>query len=129
MDRDLMPEKILHLTLEIIYLLTGEDFIVVKKPSDHLTSSSKTQISSSEPSPQSLIHGRNNEQKILELTNKIIQLLTGEVPIGCEDITIRASMGWECLEGHKQRNKHLTMENNPSLISRGKIKFNQFYLH
>ncbi|KAM3913728.1 uncharacterized protein RB166_018920 isoform 8-T10 [Leptodactylus fuscus] len=87
MDRDKKEttEKILSLTLEIIYLLTGEDYVVVKKKSgEHLTTSSgrvsgglrKIQYPIMKSSP--LITKRSNEQKILELTNKIIELLTGE---------------------------------------------------
>ncbi|XP_075070774.1 uncharacterized protein LOC142159856 [Mixophyes fleayi] len=70
-----VTERILNLTLEIIYLLTGEDYIVVKKFERGLK---RTQSPIMEPPPHSLIHERNNDQRILELTNKIIQLLTGE---------------------------------------------------
>ncbi|KAM8924014.1 uncharacterized protein RCH25_008776 [Pelodytes ibericus] len=106
-NRNQMTERILNLTLEIIYLLTGENYMVVKKPGEHVTynnnlrvseGSCRTQISNSEPQPHSLIHERNNEQKILKLTNKIIQLLTGEE--------------WLYLEGHKNGSKDVTMENH-----------------
>ncbi|XP_063808626.1 oocyte zinc finger protein XlCOF29-like, partial [Pseudophryne corroboree] len=87
-DRSPMTERILNLTLEIIYLLTGEGYTVVKKTSierettcSHPRGSrglSRTQSLIMMPPPHSLIHERHNDQKILELTNKIIQLLTGE---------------------------------------------------
>ncbi|KAM8924048.1 uncharacterized protein RCH25_008816 [Pelodytes ibericus] len=125
-DRNQVSERILNLTLEILYLLTGEDCIVVKKPSEPVPPSSprvsegscRTQISSTEPPPHSLNHERNNDQKILELTNKIIQLLTGEVPIRCEDVTVYFSMEeWEYLEGHKDLYKSIMMENHQTLSS------------
>ncbi|XP_063814363.1 zinc finger protein 3-like [Pseudophryne corroboree] len=86
-DRSHMTKKILKLTLEIIYLLTGEDYVPLKKSNECNTNSSYPRVSGEwsstqspvmDPPPHSLIHGRDNEQKILELTNKIIQLLTGE---------------------------------------------------
>ncbi|XP_063814388.1 oocyte zinc finger protein XlCOF7.1-like [Pseudophryne corroboree] len=87
-DRGRITRRILNLTLEIVYLLTGEEYIVVKKSSgEHVTPSSsrrgsgglsRTQSPITVLPPYSYIHGRDNEQKILELTNKIIQLLTGE---------------------------------------------------
>ncbi|XP_063819033.1 oocyte zinc finger protein XlCOF8.4-like isoform X2 [Pseudophryne corroboree] len=76
-DRSHMTEKILHLTLEIIYLLTGEDYTVVKKTFTEYEAPI-SYASFTEPPPHSLIHERDNDQKILELANKIIQLLTGE---------------------------------------------------
>ncbi|KAM8923999.1 gastrula zinc finger protein XlCGF66.1-like [Pelodytes ibericus] len=124
---DQTTEDILNLTLEIMYLLTGEDYILVKKPRKCVqrnTSpcwseiSCRTQISSTEPPPHFLIHQRNNDQKILELTNKIIQLLTGEVPIRCEDVTVYFSMEeWEYLEGHKDLYKDVMMENHQTSSS------------
>ncbi|KAM4030863.1 uncharacterized protein ACNLHF_018451 [Anomaloglossus baeobatrachus] len=107
-DRDKMVERILHLTLEILFRLTGEDYTVVKKiPSE------RCQAPVSEgwgravspvmgPPPHLLIHEDINDQKILELTYKMIELLTGEVPIRCQDVTVYFSMEeWEYLEGHK----------------------------
>ncbi|XP_073451106.1 uncharacterized protein [Aquarana catesbeiana] len=115
-----MAERILDLTLEIIYLLTGEDYIIVKKSGDDPTSKSlpksKSLISFIQPS--SLIHVRNSDKKILEVTNKIIDLLTGEVPIRCQDVTVYFSMEeWEYLEGHKDLYKDVMMDNQPPLTS------------
>ncbi|XP_073417800.1 gastrula zinc finger protein XlCGF66.1-like [Dendrobates tinctorius] len=116
-DRDKMAERILHLTLEILFRLTGEDYTVVKK-----TSSERCQAPVSEgwgrplspitgPPPHPLIHEDINEQKILELTYKMIELLTGEVPIRCQDVTVYFSMEeWEYLEGHKDLYKDVMME-------------------
>ncbi|XP_069610948.1 zinc finger protein 850-like [Ranitomeya imitator] len=116
-DRDKMAERILHLTLEILFRLTGEDYTVVKK-----TSSERCQDPVSEgwgrplspimgPPPHPLIHEDINDQKILELTYKMIELLTGEVPIRCQDVTVYFSMEeWEYLEGHKDLYKDVMME-------------------
>ncbi|XP_073522896.1 gastrula zinc finger protein XlCGF66.1-like [Phyllobates terribilis] len=117
LDRDKMAERILHLTLEILFRLTGEDYRVVKK-----TSSERRQVHVSEgwgrplspftaPPSQALIHEDINDQKILELTYKLIELLTGEVPIRCQDVTVYFSMEeWEYLEGHKDLYKDVMME-------------------
>ncbi|XP_073416383.1 uncharacterized protein [Dendrobates tinctorius] len=117
MDRDKMTERILHLTLEILFRLTGEDYTVVKK-----TSSERCQDPVSEgwgrplspimrPPPQLLIHEDINDQKILELTYKMIELLTGEVPIRCQDVAVYFSIEeWEYLEGHKDQYKDVMME-------------------
>ncbi|XP_063805628.1 oocyte zinc finger protein XlCOF29-like isoform X2 [Pseudophryne corroboree] len=88
-DQNNMTEMIINLTLEIIFLLSGEDYTVKKKTSNgRVTPSSKYHISGGlsriqspipVPPPHSLIHERHNDQKILELNNKIIHLLTGEV--------------------------------------------------
>ncbi|PIO29590.1 hypothetical protein AB205_0098670, partial [Aquarana catesbeiana] len=64
-----MEEKILNLTLEIIYLLTGERFPLVKS-GDHMTITV--------PPCDSLKPERHNMQKILEVTKKMTELLTGE---------------------------------------------------
>ncbi|XP_075207291.1 uncharacterized protein LOC142312248 [Anomaloglossus baeobatrachus] len=117
MYRDNMAERILHLTLEILYQLTGEDYTVFKK-----TSSERCQGPVSEglgmhlspitgPPPHPPIHEDINDQKILELTYKMIELLTGEVPIRCQDVTVYFSMEeWEYLEGHKDLYKNVVME-------------------
>ncbi|XP_073450835.1 uncharacterized protein [Aquarana catesbeiana] len=68
-DRSHMTEKILNLTLEIIYLLTGERSPLVKS-GDHMTIKV--------PPCDSLKPERHNMQKILEVTKKMMELLTGE---------------------------------------------------
>ncbi|XP_075698602.1 uncharacterized protein LOC142663707 isoform X2 [Rhinoderma darwinii] len=129
--KSLMTERILNLTLEIIYILTGEDSTVVKKTSGEpvIPSNcprvsggwSRTTSPTMEPPPHSLIHDRNDEQKILDLTNKIIHLLTGEVPIRCQDVTVYFSMEeWEYIEGHKDLYKDIMMEDHRPLTSLGK---------
>ncbi|XP_075070787.1 uncharacterized protein LOC142159860 [Mixophyes fleayi] len=126
-DSSDITERILRLTLEIIYLLTGEDYVPAKMSSERVIPNScsgasgglsRTQSPIMEPPPHSLIHKRNNDQRILELTNKIIQLLTGEVPIRCQDVTVYFSMEeWEYLEGHKDLYKDIMMENHRPLTS------------
>ncbi|XP_069611394.1 oocyte zinc finger protein XlCOF8.4-like isoform X2 [Ranitomeya imitator] len=123
-DRDKMAERILHLTLEILFRLTGEDYTVVKK-----TSSERCQAPVSDgwgrplspimgPPPHPLIHEDINDQKILELTYKMIELLTGEIPIRCQDVAVYFSMEeWEYLEGHKDLYKDVMMEVPQTLTS------------
>ncbi|XP_075048480.1 gastrula zinc finger protein XlCGF66.1-like [Mixophyes fleayi] len=119
MDKD-RSERILNLTLEIIYLLTGEDYTVVIKRSGECVTPrsrpcvsgglSRTQSPITVPEPHSLIREGINDQKILELTNKIIQLVTGEVPIKCEE-------EWENLVGPKGLYEDVRMENHRILTS------------
>ncbi|XP_073404186.1 uncharacterized protein [Dendrobates tinctorius] len=116
-DRDKIMERMLHLTLEILFRLTGEDYTVLKK-----TSSEHCQDPVSEgwgrllspmkgPPPHPLIHEDINDQKILELIYKMIELLTGEVPIRCLDVTVYFSIEeWEYLEGHKDLYNDAMME-------------------
>ncbi|XP_073444585.1 uncharacterized protein [Dendrobates tinctorius] len=122
--RKTMTNDILELTLEIIYLLTGEDYTVAKKTSRQCVTPcscppegwSRTQIPIMELPPHSLIHNRNNDQKILDLTNKMIELLTGEVPIRCQDVTVHFSMEeWEYIEGHMDLYKDIIMEDQETL--------------
>ncbi|XP_044154719.1 zinc finger protein 260-like [Bufo gargarizans] len=121
-NRDKMPESIINLTLEILFRLTGEDYTIVKK-----TSRERCQAPMSKgwirtlspiigPPPHPLMHEEINRKKILELTNKMIELLTGEVPIRCQDVTIYFSMEeWEYLEGHKDLYKDVMMDDHQSL--------------
>ncbi|XP_066450270.1 uncharacterized protein, partial [Eleutherodactylus coqui] len=123
-ERNDVTIRILNFTMEIIYLLTGENYTMVKKTStdgatpnrhlDKLGRLSRGQSPITEAPPHLPIH----EQKILELTNKIIELLTGEVPIRCQDVTVHFSMEeWEYLEGHQDLYKDIMMENYQPPIS------------
>ncbi|XP_044146346.1 oocyte zinc finger protein XlCOF7.1-like isoform X3 [Bufo gargarizans] len=119
-DRDHMAARILDLTLEIISLITGENYKVVKKSSGECVTPrvsggwSRTQSPITKPPAHSLIH----KQKILELTTRITELLSGEVPIRCQDVAVYFSMEeWEYLEGHKDLYKDIMMENHQSLTS------------
>ncbi|KAG8548435.1 hypothetical protein GDO81_025356 [Engystomops pustulosus] len=69
--------------------------------------------------PHSLNQERNSEQKILELTNKIIELLTGEVPRGDEDVTLNFTVEeWERLGRDPVSNMDMMiMENHQTLSS------------
>ncbi|XP_075698652.1 uncharacterized protein LOC142663729 isoform X2 [Rhinoderma darwinii] len=119
--RNKMAERIINLFMEVVYLLTGDDYAVVQRISGecststsrpHLSGgSSRTQIAITDPPPHLLIHERKN--KILELTNKIVHLLTGEVPIRCQDVTVYFSMEeWEYIEGHQDLYRDAMMENH-----------------
>ncbi|XP_069606363.1 oocyte zinc finger protein XlCOF8.4-like [Ranitomeya imitator] len=117
MDRDKIAERILHLTLEILFRLTGEDYTVVKKISsegcqDPVSEGWGRPLSPiTGPPPYPLMHEDINDQKILELTFKMIELLTGEVPIRCQDVAVYFSLEeWEYLEGRKNLYKDVVME-------------------
>ncbi|XP_040178194.1 oocyte zinc finger protein XlCOF7.1-like [Rana temporaria] len=83
-----LTERILRLTLEIIYLLTGEDNIVAKKTS--VDGQNPIMV----PLHFLLTSEISNDEKILEVTQKIIDLLTGEV----------FGSSYNPLEGHKVNN-------------------------
>ncbi|XP_073416990.1 uncharacterized protein [Dendrobates tinctorius] len=126
-DKSHITKIILNLTLEIIYMLTGEHCTVVKKTScecvtpgsHHLLSGGcgGTESSIMSPSNQMLIGETDSDQKILAFANKIIELLTGEVPIRCQDVSVYFSMEeWEYIEGHKDQYKDVMLE-KPQLIT------------
>ncbi|XP_073515444.1 uncharacterized protein [Phyllobates terribilis] len=129
-DREKIAERILHLTLEIIFRITGEDYTVVKKTSrehcqDHVSKEWGRPLSPiTGPPPHPLIHEDINDQKILELTYKMVELLTGEVPVRCQDVSVYFSMEeWEYLEGHRDLYKDFIMEvpqplTSPDLFSK-----------
>ncbi|XP_069835738.1 oocyte zinc finger protein XlCOF8.4-like isoform X2 [Dendropsophus ebraccatus] len=126
MEQERRETSILHLTLEIIYLLTGEDYTVVKKTCGECVAPSSSRSGGwsrargpiTEPPPPSLIPERNNEQKILELTHKMMELLTGEVPIRCQDVAVYFSMEeWEYVGGHKDLYQEAMMEDHRPLTS------------
>ncbi|XP_068112377.1 gastrula zinc finger protein XlCGF53.1-like [Hyperolius riggenbachi] len=105
-DRSQMTERILNLTLEIIYLLTGKDYEVAKKmsgelltPSSHLHGPSPI----TGPPPHPPTPERSNEKKILKVISKMIKLLTGE--------------DWQYLKGHKDLHVDIMMENQQPCTS------------
>ncbi|XP_056407350.1 oocyte zinc finger protein XlCOF7.1-like isoform X2 [Hyla sarda] len=124
-DRNKMADRIINLTLQILFRLTGEDYIVVKKSSSGRCRApvcegwGRTLSSIPGPPPHSLIHEEMDEQKIRELINKMMELLTGEVPIRCQDVAVYFSMEeWEYVEGHKDQYKdQVMMEDQQPLTS------------
>ncbi|XP_068112769.1 zinc finger protein 665-like isoform X2 [Hyperolius riggenbachi] len=118
-------ETLLDLTLEIITLLTGEHYAVIRKTSaEHNTMRRghprsarlrKSQSPITASPPPSLIP-ETHQQRILEVTNQITELLTGEVPIRCQDVAIYFSMEeWQYIEAHKDIYKDAMMENQQIL--------------
>ncbi|XP_069821019.1 gastrula zinc finger protein XlCGF48.2-like [Dendropsophus ebraccatus] len=79
-DRDKMAERIITLTLHILFLLTGEDYTVVKKSSSGRRGATGCEAwgRTLSPIPGPLIHEEMEEEKILEVTNKMVELLSGE---------------------------------------------------
>ncbi|XP_077345772.1 gastrula zinc finger protein XlCGF53.1-like [Lithobates pipiens] len=89
-DRSHMTERILNLTLEIIYLMTGESFPLLKS-GDHMTIK---ELSRDSQKPE-----RHNMQKILEVTKKMMELLTGEVSGAGNSGTLSSNRQGMCLDG------------------------------
>ncbi|XP_068112470.1 gastrula zinc finger protein XlCGF66.1-like isoform X4 [Hyperolius riggenbachi] len=102
-----MTESILNLALEIIYLLTGEDYEIVKKTSKLLALSRNLHGPSliKMLPPNSLTPEKRQMlgKKILEVNCKITELLMGKE--------------WQYLEGHKDPYMDTMMENQPPLSS------------
>ncbi|XP_077111395.1 gastrula zinc finger protein XlCGF66.1-like isoform X1 [Ranitomeya variabilis] len=127
MDGNKMTESILNLTLEIICLLTQEDYAFVRRtatPCDCQTTSSPSHVSKAHSKPLSHIVVPSphflpaEKEKILEIINKIFQLLTGEVPVRCQDITVYFSMEeWDYIEEHKDQYQEIMMEKYRLLTS------------
>ncbi|XP_066458335.1 oocyte zinc finger protein XlCOF7.1-like isoform X2 [Eleutherodactylus coqui] len=123
-ERNKMAESVLNLTLEILFQLTGEDYTVVKKTS---SDGCRAPVCDGWGRPLSPIMGlpphplidfNINVQKILELTQKMTELLTGEVPIRCQDVTVYFSMEeWEYIGGHRDLYKNVMMEDHRPLTS------------
>uniref|UniRef100_A0A8C5PS03 C2H2-type domain-containing protein n=1 Tax=Leptobrachium leishanense TaxID=445787 RepID=A0A8C5PS03_9ANUR len=132
--RDPLSQRILDLTLEMIFLLTGEGHMVVKihemiSDSSHhqIEGHGRSQSFNTESPPHSGIHEQNHE-KILELSNQIIRLLTGEVPIRCEDVTVYLSMEeWEYVERHKELYEDVMMEDHQPVITPDKSVWGEFH--
>ncbi|XP_044153132.1 gastrula zinc finger protein XlCGF26.1-like isoform X1 [Bufo gargarizans] len=108
-DRKEMAKKILQLTLEIIFLLTGENYTVVKKTFVQSERWSWTQSPITDLPPDSLINERNSDEKILEVTNKIIELLTGE----SEDVTNLRVEAIQGTETYVKTDQHCKEEQIP----------------
>ncbi|XP_075205344.1 uncharacterized protein LOC142311112 [Anomaloglossus baeobatrachus] len=114
-----LSERILTITLEIIYLLTGEDYGPVNKVTENVMPNSNSNVSggfrstpspSMEMPPNSSVQEKSREQKILELSKKITELLSGEVAVRWQDVTVYFSMEeWEYLEGHKEQYKGMML--------------------
>ncbi|XP_069812014.1 protein CLEC16A homolog [Dendropsophus ebraccatus] len=87
-DRDKMADRIITLTLHILFLLTGEDYTVVKKSSSGRCGAPGCEGwgRTLSPIPGPLIHEEMEEEKILEVTNKMVELLSGELRNQGEEI-------------------------------------------
>ncbi|XP_075042849.1 uncharacterized protein LOC142102112 isoform X2 [Mixophyes fleayi] len=132
----MQTEKVINHILEIIYLMTGEEYMIVKKPVPYKlipqvsgdlcqTRNSIVEIptdspihlrgnSGSYPSNQ-LNHGltRNVENKFLD---SVFQSSTGggHVQIKCDDIAMYLSVEeWDYLEKHKEQFKGTTVNKQP----------------
>ncbi|KAM8923981.1 gastrula zinc finger protein XlCGF66.1-like [Pelodytes ibericus] len=129
-DKNQTSDRILNLTLEIIYLLTGEDYMIVKKSGEHVPNSviphvpegfCQTLSIRTVPTPHS---PRNNDQKILELTSKIIHPLTGEVSTAGNGTLYSNTKGCvlfsllQYLDGNHDLYKDVMMETQQPLSSR-----------
>ncbi|XP_068111914.1 zinc finger protein 771-like isoform X2 [Hyperolius riggenbachi] len=108
-----MTERILHLTMEMVYLLTGENYITFKLSDGLVTSNLRKTIKTTiDPPPYSW----KKNKKIQEVTRKIIELLTAQVSLRYEDDTVPLSIEVrEHIEVDKNLHKDTTVENWPSL--------------
>ncbi|XP_056405676.1 oocyte zinc finger protein XlCOF29-like isoform X3 [Hyla sarda] len=106
-DRNKMADRIINLTLQILFRLTGEDYTVVKKSSSgHCRAPvcegwGRTLSPIPGPPPHSLIHEEMDERKVLELINKMMELLTGE----SDPVREQHQRGFPILFFHRIREK------------------------
>ncbi|CAI9576222.1 unnamed protein product [Staurois parvus] len=122
-EKSQMTERILNLTLEIVYLLTGEKYAAVKITCiEGLLQGmypamserwGRSQNSIAVPPLHSPSLEKKNIEKVEEITNKLIELLTDEVPIRCQDVPESISKENKYLEGHKDLYKDVIIEDQP----------------
>ncbi|XP_063807207.1 oocyte zinc finger protein XlCOF7.1-like isoform X2 [Pseudophryne corroboree] len=108
-NKDLIIDKLLSLTMEIICLLTREDFIVVRKSGDQVTDisgppvsdrSSGTQSPNIEAPPHAPTVERNRDRNIQPPT-EVYHRETGKVPGKCKDVEVSFSVTeWDYSGGH-----------------------------
>ncbi|XP_075054599.1 uncharacterized protein LOC142140704 isoform X1 [Mixophyes fleayi] len=120
--------KILNLTLEIIFLLTGEDFVLTKKQNDQTADSNNSCLSDrlsscqspiTEPPSYSLAREVTADKKSVGL-NKATHSASEEVPVRYEDVAVYLSVEeWEYLEGHKEHYKNVITEGPQPPVSAG----------
>ncbi|XP_056375003.1 gastrula zinc finger protein XlCGF57.1-like [Hyla sarda] len=113
-----MNDRILSLTLKIMFLLTGEDYTVVKKRyNDQKTSGSSPRECGvrSRAKKSDKIPTTESNKQILQLTNQIIQLLTGEVPARCQDVAVYFSIEeWDYVGKHRNLYEDITVDDKLS---------------
>ncbi|XP_073438103.1 uncharacterized protein [Dendrobates tinctorius] len=115
-NRIYLTDRILSLTLEIMLLLTGEDYTIVRKTYvDHIVSSiSPGRRSEAEELvrvPTAEYVSLQKSVEILQLSNQIIQLLTREVPVRCQDVAVYLSIEeWDYIDKNKNLYKNIVLE-------------------
>ncbi|KAM9311760.1 uncharacterized protein PAF06_009617 [Gastrophryne carolinensis] len=116
-DQNQMIGKIVADTLELIYLLIGKDYIVIKKIG-------KATDNSSASEEDYLVCERKNLKKTLDCTNKIIKLLSEKVPIKTEDVEVYTTME-EYLKGYREFFRDVTteQEHNQETIGKSVIRY------
>ncbi|KAM4048186.1 gastrula zinc finger protein XlCGF66.1-like isoform 2-T3 [Anomaloglossus baeobatrachus] len=101
MDRVQTARRILSLTLQMISLLTGEEYMVVRKTREEAEEQRPHQAPITTTVYSML---KNSHQEIQEITNKITELLTGEVTLRCRDVAVYFSMKeWDYVEEHRDQ--------------------------
>ncbi|XP_077148158.1 uncharacterized protein LOC143808880 isoform X7 [Ranitomeya variabilis] len=119
-DGNNISKRIIDLTLEIISLLSGEDYTIEKKTSgDCVTPIIHLHVSGRGSRSESPIteapHSPMPEKKVRDLTNEITELLTREFPVRCQDAAVYFSMEeWAYMEGQKDQYQDVRMENDPT---------------
>ncbi|XP_063807202.1 uncharacterized protein LOC134995759 isoform X4 [Pseudophryne corroboree] len=108
-NKDLIIDKLLSLTMEIICLLTREDFIVVRKSGDQVTDisgppvsdrSSGTQSQNPEAAPHAPT-GKRSRDRNIQAPTEVYHRETGKVPGKCKDVEVSFSVTeWDCSGGH-----------------------------
>ncbi|XP_066440871.1 oocyte zinc finger protein XlCOF22-like isoform X2 [Eleutherodactylus coqui] len=122
MDNDsiYMTDRILRLTLEIMFLLTGEDYTIVKKTYvDHITSvhsptrsGGRGAAKEADTIPTTGFVNQERNKEILQLANQIVELLTGEVPVRCQDVAVYFSIEeWDYI-GKQNLYKNIIMDDH-----------------